>query len=282
LPGGCRGGEGFWASCGRIFAVHGREGGDEVVHVWEFSLVFCFAVLLSEEIGGGLGWQERGLGGSFEFGLLIGIAAIALVRESGCFVHFFDASRVVGAAEGAAGIVALFLQKSDFVSEAGEEVHHLREGGEVEVLGAGGFLEEDLGDAGGGGLEADFGEFGGIIAAQMSDEMVLVEAVLEDEFLFELPFGIAAPGDPRGDVALGEGETAFINGADDVFVRDAVGEHAADQVAVDLGQGSDPASAAGFVGRDRRSREGLSLDDNGRLSRCDGLKAEVGFFCEVG
>ena len=60
-----------------------------------------------------------------------------------------------------------------------------------------------MGEACGGGLEADFGQFGGVIAAEVVNQVVLVEAVLEDEVLFEAPFEEAAGG-PVGDVAFGE------------------------------------------------------------------------------
>ena len=86
-------------------------------------------------------------------------------------------SWIVILAEGAAGVVAGFLG------------------------GAAKFLQQDLRKAGGSGLESDFGEFGGIVTAHEIEEMVLVEAVLEDGFLFEPPFEITASG-PVGDVAL--------------------------------------------------------------------------------
>jgi hypothetical protein len=62
-----------------------------------------------------------------------------------------------------AGVVAFLLGGGELAVEAAEEVD---EGGEVlevgfGVFGAGEFVEEDLGEAGGGGLEADFGEVRG-------------------------------------------------------------------------------------------------------------------------
>jgi hypothetical protein len=119
-------------------------------------------------------------------------------------------------------------------------------------------VKEDLGEAGGGGLKADFGQFGGIVAAEMIEEVILVEAVLEDEVLFEAPFEVTAGG-PVGDVALRNVKTAFIKGEDDVFVVDAVAEHAVDHVALKFWEAGDEAGAAG-----------LALGGGGQAGRVDG------------
>jgi hypothetical protein len=74
------------------------------------------------------------------------------------------------------------------------QVHHLGDVAEVgfEIVGAGSFVKEDLGEAGGGGLKADLGQLGSMVAAEMIEEVILVEAVLDDEVLFEAPFEITA------------------------------------------------------------------------------------------
>ena len=73
-------------------------------------------------------------------------------------------------------------------------------------------MDEDLGEASGGGLKADFGELGGIVAAEMIDQVVLVEAVLEDEILFEAPFEVTAGG-PIGYVALRDVKAGVVRAA---------------------------------------------------------------------
>ena len=88
--------------------------------------------------------------------------------------------------------------------------------------------------------------------------VILVEAVLEDEVLFEAPFEITAGG-PVGDVTFSNVETAFIEGEDDVFVVDAIAEHAVDHVALKFWEAGDAAGAAG-----------LALGGGGQAGRVDG------------
>jgi hypothetical protein len=161
---------------------------------------------------------------------------------------FLDPGRVIFGAEGEAGIIAGFLSGSNFTVEAAEEVNEFGVTFEVclRVLGAGEFLEEELREAGGGGLEADFGDFGGIVAAEEIEEMVLVEAVLEDGLLFEGAFEVAAGG-PIGEIAFADGVVGLIEGGDDVFVRDPVPEHAVDHVPLEFGETGDAAMAADFA-----------------------------------
>ena len=181
------------------------------------------------------------------------------------FVQFFDASRVVSGAEGAAGVVALFLEGGDVAVKAAKEVDHWGEGAEItfDISGVGGFLEEDLREASGGGLKADFGDLGSIIAAEMIDEVVLVEPVLEDEFLNGAPLAITAGG-PIGDIALSDSEAGLADGGGDVPVMDAVGDHVIDHVANRLGQASDAAATAGLVLRDRGWQR-LGINEGGRM-----------------
>ena len=107
-----------------------------------------------------------------------------------------DSGWVVSSAERATGVVALFLEGPKFAVKPAQEVHDLGKSAEIgfDVVGIGDFLEENLGEASGGGLEADFGQLGGVLTAEMIDQMVLVEAVLEDEVLFQAPFEMAASG----------------------------------------------------------------------------------------
>jgi len=124
------------------------------------------------------------------------VAEEALVFNGRELFLFFDAGGVVLRAEGAAGVVALFLGRGDLTVQTAEEVNEPGEVVEVsfQVISAGEFLEEDLREAGGGGLEADFGEFRGIVAPEEIQEVILVETVLEDVLLFEAPFEVAAGG----------------------------------------------------------------------------------------
>ena len=165
-------------------------------------------------------------------------------------------------AEGAAGLIALFLESGNFPGYAAEGVDqagiHLRPGGEL----VGGFLQEKLGDAGGGGLKADFGQFGGIFAAEVVEEVILFEVVLENEFLLGLPFEVAAVG-PVRNVLFGQGEAAFAQGVDDVLIGEPIGEHTVDHVALGFRQASHMALAAAFAILEAGGRTG-NLDDGGR------------------
>ena len=150
--------------------------------------------------------------------------------------------------QGAAGIVALFLSGGDLAVQAAEQVNHFGVVVEVgfRVIGVGEFLHEDLGEAGGGGLETDFRQFGGIVAAEEIQQVILVQAIFKNGFLLEPPFEIAAGG-PIGNVALDKGEAGVVESGDNVFVGNAVPEHAIDHVALDFGEGSDATMAADFA-----------------------------------
>ena len=180
--------------------------------------------------------------------------------------------RVVSGTECAAGIVAMPLGRGNFAIEPAEQVNHARETVEMSfrVVGMGKFLEEDLGEASGCGLKADFRKFAGVVAAEEADEVILVETVLEDGFLFETPFEIAA-GSPTGDVTFGDLVALIVECSDDVFVRDSIPEHAIDHVAVDSGEAGDAPVATDFprVSEWRQfagvGREGICVNHGVRL-----------------
>lgn len=160
-------------------------------------------------------------------------------------VALLNADGIVGATQGALGVVALLLKRAELAVEAAEEANHSLIRFEIgfDVGSGNGFLKEDLRKARGGSLEADFGKFGGVVAAEVVNEVILIETVLENEILFEAPIFVTAGG-PGRDVALENGEAEFAECPNDVFVGDAVAEHAVDQVAGVLGQPSDAAPAA--------------------------------------
>jgi hypothetical protein len=195
-------------------------------------------------------------------------------------VVVFDTGGVVSGTQGTAGIVALLLELGDFAVKAAEDINHLGEGGQVrfDIFGASGLLEEDLREPGGGGLEADFGQFGGVFAAEMIGEVVLVEAVLQEEVLFEAPFEVAAGG-PVGDVTFGDVEPEVVEGANDILIGDTIPDHAADHIALEFGEGSDATFAAGFVGLGG-SGEGFGVNDGGRGGGGNSLKAKGGLGIE--
>src|SRR5215469_16211419 len=102
--------------------------------------------------------------------------------------------------DGAAGIITRLLDGGDFTIQSTEDVDQFRIGVDVSfrVIGLGEFMEENLRKASGSGLETDFGKFGSILAPEEIKQVILVEPVLEDVFLFEAPFQMAARG-PIGD-----------------------------------------------------------------------------------
>ena len=225
------------------------------------------------------GWRRR----LWELGVVWRVAVEALHLDDAAFVGVLDPDGVMCFAQGAAGIIAHFLSGRDLAVEAAEQVNEFSVVVQVSfrVISVRKFLKEDLGEAGGGGLETDFGKFGGIIAAEEIQEMILVEAILEDGFLFEPPFEVTASG-PIGDVTFDESVATFAEGFDNVFVRHAVPEHAIDHVALEFGKGSDAAVAADFAFGGRRGAQGVWGRRKGRgvnygdsLGRGDGRGDEV-------
>jgi hypothetical protein len=92
---------------------------------------------------------------------IVWVAELVFHISRGGLFFLFDADDVMSLAQGALGIIALFLQEADLPVETGEDVDHAREVLEVSfyVLGSGGFLEQYLGKARGRGLKADFRNF---------------------------------------------------------------------------------------------------------------------------
>lgn len=207
------------------------------------------------------------------FGVLR-VAVIILELTGGFLVLILDPVDIISTAEGAPCIIALLLQGGQVAGDAAEKADHLRKSWEIsfDIFGVGGFLNEDLGNAGSGGLEADLGQFGGVIAAEVIDEVVLVEAILSDYFLLKFPIEETAGG-PVGDVAFFKQVTNLFESGDDVLVRDTVGEHAVDHVAMELGQLGNAAFAAGSVLLNCQ-RQRFGLDDSGELADGRGLEGQ--------
>jgi hypothetical protein len=152
-------------------------------------------------------------------------------------LDIFNEDGVVLAAKGAAPIVALLLGGSELAVQTASQVNQFGEVVEVRfrVVGVGELLQKDLGEAGGGGLETDFRQFGGIVAAEKIEEVILIQAVVEHSLLFETPFDVTTCS-PIGYVAFDEGEAGIVEGGDNIFVGKAVPEHVIDHVALDFGK----------------------------------------------
>jgi len=166
-----------------------------------------------------------------------------LCSASGC-------GRDRGSGQARGGNRRAALQEGDLSVQATMDIHHLGKRAEIglDVLGASGFLDEDLGDSRGSGLEADLGQLGGVVAAKMIDQLILVQPVLEHEIMFEAPLEMAA----SGQLEMLRSVTVKPSSSrrDDVLVRDAVAEHAVDHVALDFGETSDAASTACLLAMD--------------------------------
>lgn len=160
----------------------------------------------------------------------------------------FEAFGVVFLAEFFGGLVAVFLEDVNLAGEPAEDADGAREffGFGRELLAGFGF-EEELGEFGGGHLEADFGELGGVVGAEVREEVVLEEAGFECAVLGDAPVAIAATGFPVGNVAFGDSELEFVEGLDDLGVRDVVAEHAVDHVAGFEGEAGDFAVAGALL-----------------------------------
>ena len=178
-------------------------------------------------------------------GLAEFFGAVNVAGDFEVFFNFaFEAFRVVFMAKFAGGIVAIFLKPIELAIETAKGVN-----GERKFFGVGGqlfasvWLEEELGELGGGELNADFGELGGVIGAEMFDEVVLEEAGFDGAILRDAPVAIAAAGFPVRNVALGGCDTVFGERVGDFGMGDVVTEHAIDHVADGVGKASDFASA---------------------------------------
>jgi hypothetical protein len=210
-----------------------------------------FLVLLGEEFRNRFGKEEGFNWGRCEFGIAGRVAVEVLGFDGFTFFEFADADWIDVATESATGIVALFLGSRDLAIEAAKQVHELGIAVEVRfrVVGAGEFLEQNLGEPGSGGLETDFGQIGGVVTAEEIEEVILLETVLEGLFLCQGPFEVAAGG-PIGNVALGDtAEAGFSEGGDNVLVGDRIPDHAIDHIAFAAREAGDSAIAPGFAGR---------------------------------
>jgi hypothetical protein len=147
-------------------------------------------------------------------------------------------------------VIAILLHPLDLGIDAGEV-------GEAAVIllrvGSQKFrrlrAEEEFGKTHGGKLKAEFGEFGGVVAAEKREHVVLVEAKGDGLILGHAPFPIAAAGFPVGDVAPGDFNADLLKRANDSVVRDIIAEHAIYHIAVKLWQPRDLAVAGSFGGR---------------------------------
>src|SRR6266436_9814349 len=148
----------------------------------DFGLLPLFSSLLGHESGGGDRRQSRGNRRSRQGRIARRVAIKPLVFNRRNLFFFFDAGGVVLAAEGALGIVALFLGRGDLTVKTDKEVNKRGKVVEVSfrVFRSGEFLEENLRETGGGGLEANFGKLWRIVATQEIQHVILVEAILED------------------------------------------------------------------------------------------------------
>jgi hypothetical protein len=149
------------------------------------------------------------------------------------------------------GLVAVFLEDVNLAGKVAKDADGAREffgfGGE---LCAGFGFEEELGEFGGNKLEADFGELGGVVGAEVREEVVVEETGFEGAVLCDAPVTIATAGFPVGEVAFGDFELEFVEGLGDSGMGDVVAEHAVDHVARGERQVGDFA-VAGARGRRR-------------------------------
>jgi len=145
------------------------------------------------------------------------------------------------------GVVAVFLEGVDLAGETTENgdracVFFGRDG---ELLLSFGACEE-LGEMGGSELESDFGELAGVVFAEVLDEIILKEMVLEGAVLFEAPFFVTAAGFPIGNVTYSDADVVFLQGADDFGMGNIVAEQTVNHVALEVGETGDFAVAGEF------------------------------------
>jgi len=165
------------------------------------------------------------------------------------FVEVADPQGMGVTAEGARGILTVFLDSGDLAIEPAKEVNEPGITVEVSfrVVSTGEFLEKNLGEPGGGGLEANFGQFRSVVTAEEIEQMILLETVLNGLFLGQRPFEVAAGG-PIGNIAFGDtGEAVFLESGDNVFVGDGIPDHAIDHIALEARKAGDAAVAPGFA-----------------------------------
>jgi len=141
-------------------------------------------------------------------------------------------------------VIAVSLERVDLTGDPAERGDRFAVffGSGSELL-AGFGLEKEFRQVGGGELKADLGELAGVVLAEELDKVILEQTVLESALLLEAPFFETAAGFPVGDVAGGDGNPDFGEGADDLFWGNVVLEHAVDHVALELGKAGDSAIA---------------------------------------
>ncbi len=177
------------------------------------------------------------------FSAFFGAVKVAQVFEG--FVGFtFEPLGMVFFAKFFGGLVAVFLEDMNLASQSAEDANGASEffGFGFELLSGFG-LEEELGEFGGDELEADFGELGGVVGAEVSEEIVLKEPGFEGAILSDAPITITTSSFPVGDVAFGDFELEFTECIDDLGMRNVVAEHAVDHVAGFEGKAGDFAVA---------------------------------------
>ena len=179
-----------------LSGFHGLQPFYVFFNTVHFGILPVFASLLGQHRGSGDGRQRGGNRRPGQGGIGRRVAVKPLVFNGRELFFVFDTGRVVLTAEGAAGLVALFLGRGDLAVKTAEQANKRFKVLEVSfrVLRASEFLEKNLREACGGGLEADFGELRGIVAAEEIQKLILVEAILEDMFLGEAPFEVTASG----------------------------------------------------------------------------------------
>jgi len=162
-----------------------------------------------------------------------------------CLCFAFDALGIVSGAEFFGTIVAIFLQSVELACEPAENV----DGGR-KFFGAGSelfsdvWLKEKLGELSGCELEADLGELRGVGRAEMFNEVVLEKTGFKSAVLFGAPIAVTATRFPIGNIALGDRDAVFVEGADNSGMGDVVAEHAVNHVANGMGKASDFAVAS--------------------------------------
>ena len=115
----------------RSFAEVGFHQFKPVFLAGDFGVVSFFLGLLGQECGGGDLGQERGNGGFGKLRFRTRVTVGSLRFDGVDLFDIFDEDRVVLLAEGAAGIVALFLGGRDFAIQAAEQVNQFGEAVEI-------------------------------------------------------------------------------------------------------------------------------------------------------
>jgi hypothetical protein len=161
----------------------------------------------------------------------------------------------------------MLLRCRNLAIETAKEVDELRVVVDLSfrVVAGGKLLQQDLGEASGGSLEASFGKLVRIVTAYEVDEVILVEATLQEMLLLETPLEIP-PSRPIGDVAVRDCEAGLPESNDDVPVRNSVPKHVVDHVALEFGQTRHVTVALGLAEFCRR-RQRFGINDRCSFGR---------------